>query len=107
MGSLIFPCPNSWDVIESGIETDEATLKRLRLCSLSVNCPHCQTTHELKIEDGHLFEMRPRRSEIHYIGLLRDEIDVGAFLRRTVWRERPDRAEAPTGRRDARPKRLD
>ncbi|MEA2929862.1 MAG: hypothetical protein QOG38_2290 [Hyphomicrobiales bacterium] len=105
MGSLIFPCPKSWEVIESGIETDEATLKKLRLCNLRVNCPHCQTTHELKIKDGYLFKMQPRRSEIHYIGLLRDEIDVGAFLQRTL-----ARTAGPSTRTDEhpdpRPKRL-
>lgn len=84
MGTLIFACPNSWDVIESGIETDEATLRRLRPCSLRVNCPHCQVSHEFKIKDGHLFEMRPRQSEIHCTGLLRDEIDVGGFLQRCL-----------------------
>jgi len=84
MGSLIFACPKTWRVVQSGIETDDATLARLRSHSLSVDCPHCHATHELEIKDGHLFKMRPRRSQIHYTGLLRDEVDVGAIVQRTL-----------------------
>jgi hypothetical protein len=47
-------------VIETGIETDDATLARLRSCSLSVDCSYCDATHELKIKDGHLFKIRDR-----------------------------------------------
>lgn len=82
MGSLIFSCPTSWKIIEPGIETDLATLRKVQDHSLSIDCPHCQLRHELKIRDGHLFEMRPRRSEVHYSGFLCDEIAVGAFVER-------------------------
>ena len=84
MGSLIFSCPKTWRVIETGIETDDATLRRLRSKSLKVDCLHCDGTHELPIKDGHLFNMRPRRSQIHYLGLLCDEVDVGTLVHRTL-----------------------
>jgi hypothetical protein len=84
MGSLIFSCPETWRVIETGIETDDATLARLRSHSLSVDCPYCHKTHEFEIKDGHLFKMRPRRSQIYYTGLLCDEVDVGAIVQRTL-----------------------
>lgn len=84
MGSLIFWCPESRAVIEAGIETNDTTLKKLHGCSVSVHCRHCQASHKLKISDGHLFQMRPRQSEIHYIGILRDEIDVGTFMERAL-----------------------
>ena len=86
MGSLIFSCPNTWRVIETGIETDDTTLARLRPHSLSINCPYCHAAHELQIKDGHLFKMRPRRSEIHYPGLLLDEVDVGTLVQRVLLR---------------------
>ena len=86
MGSLIFSCPKTWRVIETGIETDDATLASLRSCSLTVDCSYCHTTHELKIKDGHLFKMRPRRSQIHCTGLLCDEVDVGTLVQRTLQR---------------------
>ena len=84
MGSLIFSCPKSWQVIEPGIETDEKTLQRLKGRSFSVDCPHCHTAHELNVADGHLFEMRPRQSQVHSPGLLCDEIAVGAFIQRAL-----------------------
>ena len=84
MGSLIFSCPKSWQVIEPGIETDETTLQRLKGRSLSVDCPHCHLRHELSVADGHLFEMRPRQSQVHSPGLMCDEIDVGTFIQRAL-----------------------
>lgn len=84
MGSLIFSCPKTWRVIETGIETDDATLGRLQAQSLKVDCLHCDGTHELPIKHGHLFNMRPRRSQIHYPGLLCDEVDVGTLVHRTL-----------------------
>ena len=84
MGSLIFSCPKSWQVIEPGIETDEKTLQRLKGRSFSVDCPHCHTAHELSVADGHLFERRPGQSRVHSPGLLCDEIDVGAFIQRAL-----------------------
>jgi hypothetical protein len=84
MGSLIFSCPNTWRVIETGIETDDATLATLRARSLTIDCPHCHAAHDLQIKDGHLFKMRPRQSQIHYLGLLCDEVDVGTLVQRTL-----------------------
>jgi hypothetical protein len=84
MESLIFSCPKTWRVIEAGIEMDDATLARLRSRTLSVACAHCHATHELQIKDGHLFKMRPRRAQIHYMGLLCDEVDVGAMVQRAL-----------------------
>jgi len=86
MGTLIFSCPETWRVIEPGIETDDATLAKLRPHSLSVDCPYCRAPHQLKIKDGHLFKMRPRQSQIHCPGLLCDEVDVGTLVRRTLLR---------------------
>ena len=39
MGTLIFSCPKTWRVIEPGIETDDATLVRLRSHSLKSIVP--------------------------------------------------------------------
>jgi hypothetical protein len=84
MGSLIFSCPNTWRVIETGIETDDATLATLQSHSLSIDCRHCHAAHDLQIKDGHLFKMRPRRSQLHYLGLMCDEVDVGTLVQRTL-----------------------
>jgi len=79
-------------VIEPGIETDDATLARLRPYSIKVECPYCNSPHELPIKDGHLFKMRPRRSQIHSTALLCDEIDVGALVQRTLSAAQPDQS---------------
>ena len=84
MGSLIFSCPKSFAVLETGIETDDATLKKLGSRPIGVDCPHCQTKHQFRVTDGHLFQMRPRQSQVHYTGLLCDEIDVGGFIQRAM-----------------------
>jgi hypothetical protein len=84
VGRLIFSCPNTYRVIETGIETDDGTQSKLRPYVLSVACPHCQSTHDLQIKDGHLFKMQPRQTQIHFEGLLPDEIDVGAFINRSI-----------------------
>ena len=86
MGSLIFRCPKCRRVIEAGVETDEATLRRLRPCTIRLNCAHCHSPHELPIKQGHLFDMKPRRGSIHYPGLLSDEINVGAIIHRAMTR---------------------
>ena len=86
MGSLIFRCPNCRRIIESGLETDEATLRRLRPCKIRLDCAHCQSLHELPIKQGDLFNMKPRRKSVHYVGLLSDEIDVGAIIQRAMSR---------------------
>jgi hypothetical protein len=84
MGSLIFPCPGCWHVVDAGIETDAVTLGRIRDCEISAACPHCKRIQKFKIDDGCLFQMRPRRSTIHYMGLLCDEVDAGSVIQRAL-----------------------
>jgi hypothetical protein len=79
MGSLIFRCPECQRVIEAGVETDEATLGSLRPYKIGLRCSHCGSQHHLEMGEGHLFQMKPRRSSVHYPGLLPDEIDVGGI----------------------------
>jgi len=84
MGTLIFSCPKTWRAIETGIETDAATLARVKAESFSMDCPHCHATHHVKVKDCHLFKRRPRQSQVHCPGLLCDEVDVGSHIQRTL-----------------------
>ena len=84
MGSLIFSCPKCWHVIDPGIETDGMTLRRIPGCEISATCPQCKLIQKLNIKDGCLFQMRPRRSAIHYTGLLHDEVDAGTVIQRAL-----------------------
>jgi hypothetical protein len=97
MGSLIFSCPKCWQVVDAGIETDEVTLRRIRDCEISAACSHCKRIQKFKIDDGCLFQMRPRRSAIHYMGLLCDEVDVGSVIQRALCATRS--AHLPRDRR--------
>ena len=84
MGTLIFSCPTTWRPTETGIETDATTIAKVKAHSLSIDCPHCHATHQVKIKDCHLFKRRPRQSQVHCPGLLRDEVDVGSHIQRTL-----------------------
>ena len=84
MGSLIFSCPKCWHVIDPGIEMDEVTLHRIPGCEISAPCLHCKLIRKFNIKDGSLFQMRPRRSAIHYTGLLHDEVDVGTVIQHSL-----------------------
>jgi hypothetical protein len=44
---LIYNCPETKKVVETGLETSEQTLKRLGQFKLSLWCPHCQTGHQI------------------------------------------------------------
>jgi hypothetical protein len=47
MTALMFMCPKTGRSIESGLETDRASLSiRIR-----VRCPHCWEAHDLSIRD--------------------------------------------------------
>jgi hypothetical protein len=55
MTALIFICPNTGRPIESGIETDQASLSNVYSVRIRVRCPHCWQEHDRMIrDDGHL-----------------------------------------------------
>ena len=85
MGTLIFTCPNSKRVIDSGIETDRATYDQISSEPLAIHrCLHCSGAHHFRVGDGLLFEMKPRRKSVHSPAIMCDEIDVGHFIHRFV-----------------------
>ena len=85
MATLIFTCPNSKRVIDTGIETDKATFDQISSEQLAIHrCSHCAGAHQFNVRDGFLFEMKPRRKSIHSPAILCDEIDVGHFIHRFV-----------------------
>jgi len=47
MTALIFACPKTGRPIESGLETDRASL----VIRIRVRCPHCWETHDRSIRD--------------------------------------------------------
>jgi hypothetical protein len=44
---LIYNCPQTKQVVETGIDTSSQMLKRLGQFKLSLWCPHCQSGHQI------------------------------------------------------------
>lgn len=51
---LKYKCPKSGRVVTTSIETDTVTLLEMRSMKLSVWCPHCRTSHQIKASDAFL-----------------------------------------------------
>jgi len=54
MAALIFTCPRTGRPIESGIETDRASLSTVQSIRIRVRCPHCWEEHDRRIRDAQL-----------------------------------------------------
>ncbi len=52
MAVLRFRCPASFNEVKTGIETDEATLRKMAPMKLSLWCPHCGESHEIMAGDA-------------------------------------------------------
>jgi hypothetical protein len=57
MVALIFTCPKTGRPIESGIETERASLSDVQSVRIRVRCPHCWEEHDRRIRDAHLASM--------------------------------------------------
>ncbi len=51
---LKYRCPKSNREVTTSIETDTATLLNMRSMKLSVWCPHCGTSHQIRAADAYL-----------------------------------------------------
>jgi hypothetical protein len=49
---LIYNCPKTKQVVETGIDTTSQMLKRLDQFKLSLWCPHCQIGHQIQACDA-------------------------------------------------------
>jgi hypothetical protein len=54
MGTLLFRCPQTSNLIDSLVETDDESLSSSRDLPIRVFCPHCQDHHELPISQGRI-----------------------------------------------------
>jgi hypothetical protein len=52
MGFLIFICPRSHRLLDSGIALDAAAFRQTRKMKLTLCCPHCVVPHEVSIGEG-------------------------------------------------------
>lgn len=51
---LKYRCPRSNREVTTSIETDTVTLLEMRAMKLSVWCPHCSTSHQIRVKDAYL-----------------------------------------------------
>ena len=51
---LKYKCPKSGSEVVTSIETDIVTLLEMRKMKLSVWCPHCVTSHQIKASEAYL-----------------------------------------------------
>ncbi len=54
MGFLKYRCPKSHAEVETSIETDDRTLKKMSSMKLSVWCPHCVSSHSIAAEQAYV-----------------------------------------------------
>jgi hypothetical protein len=54
MGPLVFQCPKTGQAIRSGIQTDLASLERVRSLPVRLYCPTCRTIHVMRAQDGQI-----------------------------------------------------
>lgn len=51
---LKYRCPKTDQEVTTSIETDTVTLLNMRSMKLSVWCPHCGTSHQIRAVDAYL-----------------------------------------------------
>ena len=54
---LKYKCQRGGRVVTTSIETDTVTLLEMRNMKLSVWCPHCSTSHQIRATDAFLEPM--------------------------------------------------
>ncbi len=59
MSALMFQCPTTGRLIETGIEIDYARLRRVQPVTVHLFCPRCERSHEWKLSDGLIMDDRP------------------------------------------------
>jgi hypothetical protein len=54
MSVLKYRCPRTHQEVETSIETDDRTLKKMPSMKLSVWCPHCATSHAIGADQAYV-----------------------------------------------------
>ncbi len=59
MAELRFRCPASFHEVKTSIETDEATLRKMKAMKLSLWCAHCGKSHAIEASDTFVYTPVP------------------------------------------------
>jgi hypothetical protein len=52
MNALMFECPTTGHLIDTGIEINYASLRKVQPVTVRLFCPRCGCPHEWKLSDG-------------------------------------------------------
>jgi len=52
MNALMFECPTTGHVIDTGIEINYTSLRKVQPVTVHLFCPRCSRPHEWKLSDG-------------------------------------------------------
>ena len=61
MGVLMLRCPTTGRGFATGVNTDEATFKRMAHAISTARCPHCGHEHPWRPSDARLLDVVPPR----------------------------------------------
>jgi hypothetical protein len=56
MESLVFTCPHTRAMIDSGISTNPESLSAVQDLRVELNCPHCRSRHRFPVKQGQFRE---------------------------------------------------
>jgi len=51
---LKYRCPNNRQEVQTSIRTDEVVLLEMRSLKLSLWCPHCASSHQVKASEAYV-----------------------------------------------------
>jgi hypothetical protein len=58
MSALRFECPRDGTEIDSGINIDAESFKRVRDHRVELFCPYCKVMHQFRAEEGRINDLR-------------------------------------------------
>jgi hypothetical protein len=59
MSGLMFECPTTHRLVETGIEIDYAKLRKVQPVTVHLFCPRCERPHEWKLSEGLIKDEAP------------------------------------------------
>jgi len=59
MNALMFKCPTTGHFIETGIEINYASLRKVQPVTVRLLCPRCEHPHEWKLSEGLINDSPP------------------------------------------------
>jgi hypothetical protein len=59
MSALMFECPSTRHLVETGIEIDYSRLRKVQPVTVHIFCPRCKRPHQWKLSEGLIRDSQP------------------------------------------------